>query len=139
MQLNDSELLMTQIGAFHLTERQGMNLYKQSEIPMSHSVYYKLKGRMNVLTKRRLTDIARELPEEHLRTLDKINLIEQRLVASMLDSEISSIDSARIAKIVIEIQPYKSAYQEGAKFALEELEKRENELEEKGYNLSKLE
>ncbi len=125
---------MTQISAFHLSEKQGMELFTKSRDPISISTYYRIKGRVNSLTKRRLVDIAKELPEEHLKTLDKINLIEQKLVAKMLDPDNSNIDMSRIAKIIIEIQPYKSAYQEGAKFALQELERRE--LEQKNNYLS---
>lgn len=127
---------MTQISAFHLTEKQGMDLFAKSGIEMSRPTYYRIKGRVNAMTKRRLIDVAKELPEEHLKTLDKITLIEQKLVAKMLDPSNSNYDTARIAKIVVEIQPYKSAYQEGAKFALQELEKRE--LEQEGNNLSLL-
>lgn len=134
MELSDQELLMTQISAFHLSEKQGMDLFHKSHIPVSVSTYYRIKGRVNALTKRRLVDIAKELPEEHLKTLDKINLIEQSLVEKMLDPDNSNIDMSRIAKIIVEIQPYKSAYQEGAKFALQELEKRE--LEQKDNYLS---
>ena len=134
MELSDQELLMTQISAFHLSERQGMELYKKSHDPISQATYYRIKGRVNAMTKRRLVDIAKELPEEHLKTLDKINLIEQSLVEKLLDPDNSNIDSSRIAKIIVEIQPYKSAYQEGAKFALQELEKRE--LEQKDNYLS---
>ena len=134
MELSDQELLMTQISAFHLSEKQGMKLFEKSNIKMSQRSYYRIKGRVNALTKRRLIDIAKELPEEHLKTLDKINLIEHSLVEKMLDPDNSNIDSSRIAKIIVEIQPYKSAYQEGAKFALQELEKRE--LEQKNNYLS---
>jgi len=133
MELNDSELIMTQICALHLSENQGIELLKQSNITQSRATYYNLKGKVSALTKRRLTDIAKELPEEHLKTLDLINLIEQKLIAKMITTE-KDVDMARIAKIIIEIQPYKSAYQEGAKFALQELEKRE--LEQKGNSLS---
>lgn len=125
---------MTQISAFHLSERQGMELFAKSHDPISVATYYRIKGRVNSLTKRRLIDIAKELPEEHLKTLDKINLIEYSLVEKMLDPDNSNIDTSRIAKIIIEIQPYKSAYQEGAKFALQELERRE--LEQKDNPLS---
>ena len=116
---------MTQISAFHLSEKQGMELFEKSNIAMPRSSYYSLKGKVNAMTKRRLIDIAKELPEEHLKTLDKINLIEYSLVEKMLDPDNSNIDSSRIAKIIVDIQPYKSAYQEGAKFALQEIEKRE--------------
>jgi len=133
MELNDSELIMTQISALHLTEHQGLKLFSNSDITMARSTYYALKGKVSALTKRRLTDIAKELPEEHLKTLDLINLIEQKLIAKMITTE-KDTDMARIAKIIVEIQPYKSAYQEGAKFALQELEKRE--LEQKGNSLS---
>jgi len=133
MELNDSELIMTQICALHLTENQGMKLFKQAKITQSRATYYNLKGKVSALTKRRLTDIARELPEEHLKTMDLIILIEQRLIAKMVTAT-DDMAMARIAKIIVEIQPYKSAYQEGAKFALQELEKRE--LEQKGNSLS---
>ncbi len=131
MELNDSELLMTQISAFHLSEKQGMELFAKSNIPMSQRTYYRIKGKVNALTKRRLVDIAKELPEEHLKSLDKINLIEQELVNVIINPDTPDLDKSRIAKIVVEIQPYKSAYQEGAKFALQEIEKRE--LEQKKY------
>jgi len=134
MELSDQELLMTQISAFHLSEKQGMDLFTKSNDSISIATYYRIKGKVNALTKRRLIDIAKELPEEHLKTLDKINLIEQKLVAKMLDHTNSNINMARIAKIIVEIQPYKSAYQEGAKYALQELEKRE--LEQKDNYLS---
>ena len=134
MELSDQELLMTQISAFHLSEKQGMDLFIKSNDPISISTYYRIKGRVNSMTKRRLIDIAKELPEEHLKTLDKINLIEHNLVEKMLDPDNSNIDASRIAKIIVEIQPYKSAYQEGAKFALQELERRE--LEQKDNYLS---
>lgn len=133
MELNDSELIMTQISALHLTEGQGMELFAKEHITMARSTYYALKGKVSALTKRRLVDIAKELPEEHLKTLDLINLIEQKLIAKMVDASEDMI-MARLAKIIVEIQPYKSAYQEGAKFALEELEKRE--LEQKSNYLS---
>lgn len=133
MELNDSELIMTQICALHLTENQGIELFKQSHITQSRATYYNLKGKVSALTKRRLVDIAKELPEEHLKTLDLINLIEQKLIAKMITTE-KDTDMARIAKIIVEIQPYKSAYQEGAKFALQELEKRE--LEQENNSLS---
>jgi len=125
---------MTQISAFHLSEKQGMELFTKSHDEISISTYYRIKGRVNAMTKRRLVDIAKELPEEHLKTLDKINLIEYSLVEKMLDPDNSNIDMSRIAKIIVEIQPYRSAYQEGAKFALQELERRE--LEQKDNYLS---
>jgi len=124
---------MTQISALHLTENQGMELFEKSKIALARSTYYSLKGKVAALTKRRLVDIARELPEEHLKTMDLINLIEQKLIAKMITST-DDMAMARIAKIIVEIQPYKSAYQEGAKFALQELEKRE--LEQENNNLS---
>jgi len=134
LELSDQELLMTQISAFHLSEKQGMELFTKSHDEISISTYYRIKGRVNAMTKRRLVDIAKELPEEHLKTLDKINLIEYSLVEKMLDPDNSNIDMSRIAKIIVEIQPYRSAYQEGAKFALQELERRE--LEQKDNYLS---
>ena len=124
---------MTQISALHLTEGQGMKLLEKSNITLARSTYYSLKGKVSALTKRRLVDIAKELPEEHLKTMDLINLIEQKLIAKMI-SATDDMAMARMAKIIVEIQPYKSAYQEGAKFALQELEKRE--LEQKNNNLS---
>ena len=84
MELNDSEIIMTQISALHLTETQGMKLFANGNITMARSTYYALKYKVALLTKRRLTDIAKELPEEHLKTLDLINLIEQKLIAKMV-------------------------------------------------------
>jgi len=142
---------MTQISALHLTEIEGVELLKKSNIIISRRSYYTLKGKVSALTKRRLIDIAKELPEEHLKTLDLINLIEHKLIAKMnteivddgknefsKDKEMlriaKDVAMARIARIIVEIQPYKSAYQEGAKFALQELERRE--LEQKNNYLS---
>ncbi len=122
---------MTQINALHLSERQGLDLFKKARDDISRATFYRVKGKVVSSTRRRLVDIARELPEEHLQTYDLILLIQQRLTARLLDPSNSNVDFAKIAKTLVEIQPYKSAYQEGAKFALEELEKRE--LQQKNY------
>ena len=125
---------MTQISALHLSEVQGMKLLEESNIEICRRSYYTLKGKVKALTKRRLVDIAKELPEEHLKSLDLINLIEQKLVVKMLELNNSNTDTVRFARTIVEIQPYKAAYQEGAKFALQELERRE--LEQKNNYLS---
>ena len=122
---------MTQIFALNFSEKQGMELYEKSNINMSQKLYYQIKGRLKSLTKRRLEGIVEQLPEEHLKSSDLLYLLEQRLVGMTLDPNTSDKDKLRITKTIVDIQPYKTAYQEGAKYALQELEKRE--LQRKNY------
>lgn len=117
---------MTQISALHLTEAQGMELFEKANIQLCRKTYYTLKGKVLALTKRRLIDVAKELPEEHLKSLDLIKLMEQKLIIKMITTD-DDVSLVRFVKIITEIQPYKSAYQLDAKFALQELQKRESE------------
>lgn len=132
MALNDRERVVVACQIMRLTEKEALAYLKANGQEMSAETYYRIKARIKREHLKQAYDIAREFPYLHMERVNEIELIRSEFWINY-HRESAPYRKACILKMILELQPFASAYAEATKDIMEgEINAIDNRVEE-GY------
>ena len=127
MPLNDTERLVVDCHIMRLKEGEALDYMKAKGHEIDRRTYYRIRGRLEGQYMKQLYEIARRFPFMHLERINEVELIRSELWLNYR-VEKSPYKRAMILRIILELQPYASAYAEATRDILEgELAKQNRE------------
>ena len=107
---NDIEKLVLHCTTMRLNEEQALTYLKANGHEMSRATYYRIKGRLQATKMQRIYEIGkRGFVEQHLERIDQLEFIMQELWKCYFREQ-SPSKKANILMMLVETQPYLSAY-----------------------------
>ena len=148
MTLNGTELLVIATKTMRFSDEEALTYLKDKNKEISRSTYYRILGKVDVETKKRLFDICKNFTTHHLERIDALRVVEKELWVnyhakksiiiqtredgydennkkySKTTAEVMQIDQTptektKILKDITELQPYISAYEEATQSIME--------------------
>lgn len=118
MALNEIERLVTDCQIMRLHEKEALMYLKAHGQESSPATYYRIKSKLKQENIKQAYDIAKEFPYLHMERVNEIELIRSELWINY-HREQNPYRKACILKMVLELQPFASAYAEATKDIME--------------------
>jgi len=127
--LNDRELLVIATKAMRFSEKESLEYLKAHNHAMGEASYYRILAHVKSETMKRLYEIAKSMKDHHLERIDELALIKKELWRTYHQSTLNA-DKIRALKVIGELQPWISAYDEATQSILENAVKQFKKEEE---------
>lgn len=119
MPLNERELLVVATKVMRFSEKESLAYMKLKNHEMVASSYYRILGRVEAETRKRLYEICKTMKERHLERIEELDLIKKEMWIQYHKENVPRF-KVRTLKELRELQPYISAYDESTQGILED-------------------
>ncbi len=100
-------------------EKESLAYLEENHHKMEHATYYRIKGRIEAETLKRINEIGRQFQHQHLARIEELELIRAEMWQNYTLEEVP-FKRVMILKEIKEMQPFISAYHEATKHIMED-------------------